>query len=49
MGLEAFDAAYELAAGKDSPAYSFLTIYPNSHDPKRMLMARFDQWLEPET
>ena len=48
IGLEAFDAAYELAAGPNSPAYSFLTIYPNSHDPKRMLMARFDQRLEPE-
>jgi len=49
IGLESFDAAYELAAGKDSPAYSFMTIFPNSHDPKRTLMARFDQCLEPET
>ena len=46
LGLDAFDAAYELAAGKESPPYSFLTIYPNANDPNRMLMARFDQWLE---
>ena len=46
VGLESFDQAYAVAAGKDSPPYSFLTIFPNSHNPNRMLMARFDQWLE---
>jgi len=49
VGRDEFDALYDIAAGKQSPAYSFLSIFPNAHradDPENpMFMARFDQAL----
>ena len=38
----AFDEIYQMAVGKDSPAYSFLTILPHEQDEGKMFMSRFD-------
>ena len=49
VGRDEFDALYDIAAGKQAPAYSFLTVFPNSHRAddaeKPMFMARFDKVL----
>ena len=49
VGNDEFDALYDIAAGKQAPPYSFLTVFPNAHradDPEKpMFMARFDQAL----
>ena len=43
VGKEEFDEIYQIAVGKGTPAYSFLTILPHEQDDDRMFLARFDQ------
>ena len=49
IGKEEFDEIYQLAVGKNAPAYSFLTILPHEQNEKKMFLARFDQRLTVES
>ena len=42
---EVFDEICQMAVGKGSPAYSFLTTLPHSKDESKMFLARFDERL----
>ena len=46
VGLEAFDRFYDVAAGREAPPYSFLTILASSNDVNRMFLLRFEAWLQ---
>ena len=47
VGLETFDCFYDVAAGREAPPYSFMTILASSNDVIRMFMIRFEAWLQP--
>ena len=49
VGKEEFDQIYQMAVGKGSPPYSFLTILPHEQDENKMFLARFDQRLVVES
>jgi hypothetical protein len=49
VGPAEFDLLYQVAVGKGSPAYSFLTILPHEQDESKMFLARFDERLIAES